>query len=306
VRAHGKTLAVDEAHGAHLAFAGARYPLSAMALGADMCVQSAHKTLPALTPGAYLHVRSPRLDLERLRFFLRLFQTSSPSYPVMESLDTARAYMAGCGAAALEALARDIEEAKRAPDLRGLRFLGAGEGFLADPSRIVLNLRGAGVSGYEAERLLRLKYNVVPEMADPNNVVCIATVSDSGDDIKRLFGAFRFLAASARADAVGAAPTVPAPNRVAFAHEPPPAAMRPSDAINAEGEAVPLRDARGRVSRDVISPYPPGIPALCPGEIITETAAKSLCVVAEAGGRINGLTRGKDGEAYVNVVRRQR
>jgi len=88
----GKILIVDEAHGAHFKF-NKKLPISALDAGADICVQSAHKTLPALTQGAYLHIKSDSVDIEKLEFYLRLLETTSPSYIIMASLDMARALM---------------------------------------------------------------------------------------------------------------------------------------------------------------------------------------------------------------------
>ncbi|NTV89272.1 MAG: aminotransferase class I/II-fold pyridoxal phosphate-dependent enzyme, partial [Clostridiales bacterium] len=210
VHKYGKVLAIDEAHGAHFKF-GENLPMTALAGGADICVQSAHKTLPALTQGSYLHVGSDRIDIERLKFYLRTYQTSSPSYIIMASLDLARAIMQKDGNKLLAGLYKNINEAMHEFNHPGLCFYdesyqGCPEGrcdsldktqpVYRDYSRVVLNTRKLGISGFEAEGLLRREYGIQVEMADMYNVVCITTSSDAKANITALFKAFNKLALS--------------------------------------------------------------------------------------------------------------
>ncbi len=300
VHAHGKILAVDEAHGAHLCF-GKELPGSAMASGADICVQSAHKTLPALTQGAFLHVKSDLIDKERLRFFLGVYQTSSPSYLIMSSLDIAREIMQKDGEMLLERLNGFIKKAKQKYGHPGLCFLnekdvndqGKGRIKFHDPTRVVLNVRKLGITGFLAENLLRSEFGIQAEMADLYNVLCIATVSDSEDDISSLFKAFRELAVRYDGNSSYSGPLV-----TVWGHSLPGQGIKPGAVLHTRREKISIFKSAGRISWDMIAPYPPGIPVLCPGETITEEIIGAIKAIIIAGGSVQGL----DSDQCINVV----
>jgi len=284
VHAHGKILAVDEAHGAHLGFAE-ELPDSAMASGADICVQSAHKTLPALTQGAYLHVGKKRaIDIDRLKFYLGVFQTSSPSYILMSSLDLARDIMQNEGRFLLKRLIGWIKDAKIRYRHENILCL---EGH--DPTRIVFNVRKLGITGFEAGEILRNKYDIQVEMADLYNVVCIAGISDSEENIDRLFRSFRELA-----DTYSCPRTGRTSLKVPFQKTNPeimvPYINTGLDKVSGiKGEKIALQNSAGRICLDIVAAYPPGVPVLCPGEIISEEIIKEIKTIREAGGTILGM-----------------
>lgn len=291
VHSYGKVLMVDEAHGAHLAF-NRRLPPAALECGADMCVQSAHKTLPAFTQGAYLHVKSRRVDTERLKFYLRLLQTTSPSYLIMAMLDVARAIMETRGASLLDKLLDNIKWLKGRCEhggLGGLVFFGDSAskepgGLRHDETRLVINVGKLGITGFMAEEILRREHNIQVEMSDPSNVVCITSVADAREDFGRLHDGLAGLVRQA-ADLphrLGAA--MPAANLCI-----PPSLMKPGDAMNSEGEKVELAKAKGRICRCVITPYPPGIPLVCPGEVILQETVEYIYDIIKIGGNVNGI-----------------
>lgn len=283
VHAYGKPLAVDEAHGAHLAF-NSRLPVSALEAGADICVQSAHKTLPAFTQGAYLHVGSGRIDAERLRYYLDMFQTTSPSYVIMAFLDIAREIMQKSGEALLNGLLDSITTCGARMASTGIKLLGTGDvpGFEFDATRITANVSSLGMTGYNAENLLRRKYNIQVEMSDLHNIVCISTVSDDADGIAKLFDSLSDL------DKYGERGVHPVefeykgltiPNMVA----------EPSEILNAGTVRIALENAAGRVSREIISPYPPGMALVCPGEVFTADTVEYLTHIRQCGGVVHGI-----------------
>lgn len=330
VHRHGKILAVDEAHGAHLKF-GEGLPLCAIEGGADICVQSAHKTLPALTQGSYLHVKGERINLERLKMILRMLQTSSPSYPIMAMLDVAREIMQCYGKTLISKLLGNIEllrkQIEKEDKNKYFRWLTGKDipGGEKDPTRIVINVRNLGITGYEADRFLREKYNIFAEMSDLYNVVFIATIADTGESFDRLKeGLLRLLDYSikdrerARAKAKvnedkkyevnkiikGRINNInnKAPNTIKniglnmglpgiIIKEPgiPEQVMKLKDILYTTGTRVFLDEAEGRISKEIITPYPPGIPLVCPGEVITREIIAYIHELISNGCQVNGV-----------------
>jgi arginine decarboxylase len=313
VHSHDKILIVDEAHGPHLVF-NKRLPVSALEAGADICIQSAHKTLPAFTQGAYLHIGTHRVDIERLEYFLDMFQTTSPSYVIMAFLDMGRAVMQRHGTQLLDRLLDSIGACgcSLCSYERGPVMLDSAStpGFDHDPTRIVVNVSRLGITGYDAERLMRERYSVQSEMSDPANIVFISTVADGPTEIEILFSALEqfWKDYEAVSEGIGemerkqgnllngnnadicsrmkAVYGFSVNNRLLENNT---LESEPLYILNAKTERISLGDAVGRVSKGKIAPYPPGIALVCPGEIITHEAVDLLKVVIEAGGRVHGI-----------------
>lgn len=302
IHKHNKILIVDEAHGAHLSF-NPGLPCGALEGGADICIQSAHKTLPAFTQGAYLHVGSDRVDMERLEYFLDMYQTTSPSYIIMAYLDIAREFMQKNGRRLLGELLTAIRSKAAGLADSGVRLLDRSfiPGFELDGTRITANMTGVGLTGYSAEKLLRESFNIQVEMSDLFNIVCIATVADDDESIGRLFSALSDLKGSASSgirvgtdDILSGIPPYRGLTKPALT-------MRPSELLEAEIERVPLEKAAGRTSRGMLSPYPPGLALICPGEMIGQDAVDYITALIRSGGSVHGA--GDDGT--VAVVRRK-
>ncbi|MGI6143961.1 MAG: aminotransferase class I/II-fold pyridoxal phosphate-dependent enzyme [bacterium] len=283
--AHGRgiPLLVDGAHGPHLGFHPA-LPAGALAAGADMVVHSTHKVLTSLTQSSLLHLKGRRIDRERLVNMLRLVQTSSPSYPLLASLDACRRQMALRGRALLDrllAIAREVRE--RTGTLPGIEVLGPEDlprDFALDPTRLTVGVQGAGFNGPEAAVCLR-EQGVQPEMADPANVVFILTV---GDDATTAEGLARALAA------LSSARRSPRENRKVPGTLPlPPLRLPPREAVFAPRERVPLARARSRIAGEALIPYPPGIPLLNPGEEITPEVIAAFEELRAAGVEFQGV-----------------
>jgi len=308
VHSYNKVLIVDEAHGPHLAF-NKRLPVCSLEAGADICVQSAHKTLPAFTQGAYLHVGSDRIDIDRLEYFLDIYQTTSPSYILMAFLDIARELMQKYGAALLDRLIDSINENKKCFAGRGITLLDKTDvpGFEHDITRLTVNVARLGITGYDAEKLLRQRYNIQAEMSDLTNLVFICTAADSPERIGMLFSVLDKLqkdiacglCAQDRLTDAGTGSggellrwlDEMADRRTELSGrsaEPGGKVADPRYIMNAETERVKLEDAAGRISKCTISPYPPGIALVCPGETISEEAVKYLLDVIKAGGKVHG------------------
>lgn len=283
VHMRGKLLAVDEAHGSHLVF-NSRLPACALEAGADICIQSAHKTLPAFTQGAYLHIGSDRVDLQRLQYFLNIFQTTSPSYIIMAYLDIAREVMQKCGKRLLDSLLDTIEDCNKDMSSAGIKLLDKVDipGFEQDTTRITANMAKLGLTGYSAEILLREKYNIQVEMSDLSNIVCISTVADDSSSMGRLFAGLYDMGRNNRPYN---APTLPVFTGLML----PDQVMDSSEILNASTERIPLMNAPGSISREIISPYPPGMALVCPGEIFTLEIVDYIREIIQYGGIVHGI-----------------
>ncbi len=299
VHQYGKVLIVDEAHGSHLAFNG-KLPKSAMESGADICVQSAHKTLPAFTQGAYLHVKSEKIDKEKLESNLRMLMTSSPSYILMASLDIARSIMQNSGAEMLDNLISSIDdfntEIRKTPEIKTLANKLSEQ---YDKTRLVLNFRECGISGFEAADILRKRFNIQVEMADLYNIICICTVSDGADELKALLMALQTLASEVKGGSgngkkidSGIADEIASGIADGFDIKMPALPLQqtnPNVAVRKDKIWIDIETSAGRISADMVVPYPPGIPVICPGEIILDDTISYICSIIKLGGTVNGL-----------------
>ena len=237
IHERGGKLFVDGAHGAHLPFLG----VGAFS-GADGVVVSAHKTLPALGQSALLFTRGFDPDLVRLR--AGIYGSSSPSYPMLASLDGARQWLEDGGAGAYRRTAREVARLRaRFPSLRGPLPL--------DPARFTLKVK----DGPAFARALESR-GVFPEMEDGGHVVFICTPQDLGENFARLEGALRELE-----DGLGPCPAIPAPPL-------PERVLSLREALFAPSRVRPLEECAGETAAAPVAPYPPGVPVVAPGERI--------------------------------------
>lgn len=265
--AHDLPLLVDEAHGAHLGLHPA-LPRSAVQHGADVVVQSPHKTLGALTQAAWLHVVGERVGRTALTQALALLQSSSPSVLLTGSLDLVRRLMALDGrrligrAVALAARARDSIRAIPGLDCYGPELIDPAHGIAAhDPTKLVIDVRDSGLTGTQLQTRLREQSRVGVEFADPAHIICSLTIADDDESVDVLLDALRRAVAGPREARAADAPVVDLPPI-------PPMALTPRQAFGAPTVAVPLDDAVGRVCGEQVMPYPPGIPLVLPGEVV--------------------------------------
>lgn len=285
-RACGVALLVDEAHGPHFHF-HPDLPVAAEDVGADLVVQSAHKVLSALSQGAVLHRCTARIGEWAIRRALQMIQTTSPSFPIMSSIDLARREMAMHGAGILDQLLQLARQARlRLSRIPGIAVLdanhcrGAGSGlFSLDETKLVFGAPGLSLSGPALQTQLNERYCIHPELAGPGFVLCIMTVGSRQDDVDRLVLAVEAIAADHAARAREGLPQ-PCASLAAMAHalsrQEPSVACSPRQAYFARCRPVPLEQACGRVAAEVVTPYPPGVPVLMPGERITPALTEFL------------------------------
>ena len=270
--ARGVPLLVDEAHGSHLKFLPPGGPQPALEAGADVVVQSCHKTLGSLVGTAMLHVgHASHVDAARVRDCLNLLQSTSPNYLMLASLDAVRRHMSRNGG---ELFARAVERARGLADelaaILGVHALRPAtdprlEGYRSDPLRIVVNVAQTGWTGYEVEKFLRTEYQVEDEFADYFNVVLVLSPGDDEAARERLVEGFR--AVSQRVRPAKDAAALAGPHLL----QPPipPLVLSPREAVLGPVRQVPLSDAMGAVIAETVTFYPPGIPLFMPGERIT-------------------------------------
>jgi arginine decarboxylase len=296
VHAAGKLLLIDEAWGPHFHF-HPDLPLSATSAGADLCINSTHKMLSAFSQCAMLHQKGKRVRLDRLASVLKMFLSTSPNLPMVASLDVARKQMATEGEALLSRTIELAQETRtRLNEIEGIYCFGSElrsrKGVYAlDPTKITVTVTGLGYTGYEASEILRRRHNIQVELADLFNIVALFTIGTTRDAAERLVQAFREMAH------VGRALDMFAPSGVLeqrlkhgnFRLPPiPPMRMRPREAFLAAAEFVNFRQSAGRICAETLTPYPPGIPVIAPGEEITPEIVDYLRLELKAGVRIQG------------------
>jgi len=270
---------VDQAWGAHFGF-HPDLPDHALVAGADALVTSAHKTLPAYTQSAYVLARTERLDADRLDRAFDTLDTTSPSGTIAASADAARAYLARDGAAATGRLL-DVARRARArlrSEVPGLVVVDSDllpAGAQVDPAKVVLSLAGTGADGLLVEEDLIASGHPV-EMADRDTIVPLVTVADDDVAVDRFVDVLAASIDKRRGDPRRVVPSV------SWTVEPE-TVMRPRDAFFAQHEVVAMDEAIGRISAELVAPYPPGIPVLAPGERVTEAAVAGLHVAHTAG-----------------------
>jgi lysine decarboxylase len=275
--AHGARvpLVVDQAWGAHLGF-HPDLPPHALAAGADGFVASAHKTLAAFTQGAYLVARGGLLDLDRLDEAFELLHTTSPSGALLASLDRARMIMATRGEELLGETLRLAAYARgRLAEVEGLVLVDSD-----DPTKLALALPGTGADGLEVEADL-FAQGIRFELANRDTLVPLLTIGDTEAGVERLCDALIASLERRRGE--------PRPPGSASAvwDVTPEKALTPQEAFFAPRETVGAHKAAGRVAAEMVAPYPPGIPAIAPGEVVSGQLVEALREAGAAGTRLS-------------------
>lgn len=285
---HEIVVLVDEAHGAHFGV-GEPFPPSAVSLGADVVVQSAHKTLPAMTMGSYLHVNESFPYREKLKTYLAILQSSSPSYPIMASLDLARYYLAHFSESERLKTIQTIESFHRSlQHIDGLRIVsGDTHQYNQDPLKIVVQST-AGISGFRLQKQFE-QQGVFTELADEENVLFVMPLlpfEHIDSDIKRIKQALRN--ETDRLNITSRKETFEYKTRFSSL------ALSYKDMANASTTLKTLHEAEGNVSAEAIIPYPPGIPLVMKGEVISRESLDMIDRLLAIGARFQGGTNIKE------------
>ncbi|WP_042354608.1 aminotransferase class I/II-fold pyridoxal phosphate-dependent enzyme [Bacillus rubiinfantis] len=283
---------VDEAHGAHF-IVGSPFPTSAVKMGADIVVQSAHKTLPAMTMGAFLHFNSKLLFLDRVKYYLEIFQSSSPSYPIMASLDVARFYLATYNYQDRLFLQEKIQQFKNLlVSIPQIKVLDYPEPIGGDLLKVTIQ-SCCSLNGYELQKQLEAEA-IYTELADPENVLLVLPLLKTDQE-------FPLETAAAKIKLrLAAFPTVEKNQEYtnisngvsSLALDYKTMSILPSREIH-------IKEAAGEICAEQITPYPPGIPLLLEGELITEGKLHQLRNLLVSGAKFQGGTALKQGRLKV-------
>lgn len=327
VHERGRILIVDEAHGAHL-------KEGAVSGGADLVIHSLHKTLPSMTQTALLHVNGERVDRRKLRKYLAMLQTSSPSYVMMASMDSCIRYMekhgeerfsfyhnqytaflrkvGGCRHIRVGKITdvlgkkpprereiyadafngykeygkrKDKEEETQKQKAAGYALVGW------DMGKLVISVKGTSMTGQQLYDILRDEYHLQMEMAASTYVLAIMTVMDTEEGWQRLADAI--VQIDDRIEEAGLM-MQGAQNRI----DEPEQRMTPAQAFHSPQEEIPLAESVGRIAADFIHLYPPGIPLLVPGEVMSEELLRKVQNSIATGLQVHGITE----EGNVSVI----
>lgn len=286
-------LIVDEAHGAHFNF-HPNLPTPALKAGADLTIQSTHKVLGSLTQSSMLHVQGNRINRDRLSQTLQFVQSTSPNYILLASLDAARHQMATQGynlisqTISLAQIARtEISKIQGLSSFGNPDFKPTAGCVNLDITRLTIKVSDLGISGYEADEILRQQFHVTAELPSLHHLTFIISLGNTETDINQLINALKTISLQHPPNTI----PHPLPNFFPIPHNlapTPPFSCR--EAFFAQTETRPLTDCVGRVSAEIICPYPPGIPVLMPGEIVTSDALKFLQQVIALGAKITGCS----------------
>ncbi len=277
VHAYDMPLIVDAAHGPHFAF-HSELPSSALSGGADVVIHSAHKVLAAFTQAALMHVQGERCDRNRLTQALRITQSSSPSYLLLGSLDAARHQMANQGQVLMERTLSLAKAARCQLQDSQLPVLDVSEkkGWQQDLTRLTVDLSAIQTTGFAADAWLHAR-GITAELPTLYQLTFIISLGNSERDIDQLVRGLSQLPATESV----------AKSQLSF--EMPVVGMSPREAFFAPAGCCSVEDAIGRLSADIVCIYPPGIPNLMPGELITKEILNHLKVAQTAGANVSGL-----------------
>lgn len=294
----GALLLVDEAHGAHFGFHKA-FPQSAVTQGADIVIQSLHKTLPSFTQTAVLHCNDPALN-NRIGQFLSIYESSSPSYLLMAGMEQCVGILEKKAHQLFEDYAENLRRVfSQLKALENIQLLeqsivGAGSVHALDPSKLTLQLFTSEMTGPELSERLKEEYHIVMEMQTRDYVLGMTSICDTPEGFARLSKALISIDGELKGKQRARRPD--------FRRTITETALWPYEAAELMSEEVRLSESVGRISAGFISIYPPGIPMLIPGERIDESIPPTLIQAQEDGLKVTGLL-GKDRE-MIEVIRK--
>lgn len=301
VHRKGIPLIVDEAHGAHLGLAAGLAENSCQA-GADFVIHSVHKTLPALTQTALLHVNGNLIDRELLRRFLHIYQSSSPSYLLMASIDNALQNMALEGERAFsDFLTRWSGMQERLAACRHLRF-PSGDKDVQDPGKLLISVKGTDMSGRRLYDRLLQDYHLQLEMAAETYALAMFTVNDTEEGYERMTKAL--LEIDQGMTGTGSREDDWSEKTCDFFCKPDKEAIPLAGAWDMKKATLRLEESIGYCAGEFVNLYPPGIPVLVPGEHITKELYQNICRWIEQGLTVQGIeTRQED--YFIKVINKK-
>lgn len=292
VHGHGGILIVDEAHGAHFPF-HAQFPASAVSCGADIVVQSVHKTLPAFTQTALAHVQGERVERKRFQRFLSIFQSTSPSYVLMAGISRCLTFLEQEGGQRFAAYVGELKAFyEKARELRRIDVLDWVQGFERDISKLIISVKNTSMTGSQLYGILLHRYHLQMEMAQDTYALAMTSVLDTAEGFERLFLALWELDGEL-VEKLGEGRKRPSFSQRELVLSPYQASLRKTGWL-------PLEASEGKIAGDYIYLYPPGIPLLCPGERIDGDCLTWISYYESMGLRLHGISEGEN--AFISII----
>ena len=284
----GIVVIVDEAHGAHLGLSD-KLPKSALEQGADIVIQSIHKTLPSFTQSSIIHVQGDLIDKKNLERFLKIVQSSSPSYVMMASLEIAIDIYDRYGKDLMQGLLSNIDDfEKDLSEINGVKVLKG-----HDKTKVFVSLKDLGINGYDLEETLRYKYNIQVELSNYYGVLLICTIGNEKDDFDQFLCAIKSivedLSGDKNNDLDKSEDNVTKLMKLNYPDLIPQKIISPREAFYSDKKAVLLKESIRKISGEYIIPYPPGISLTSPGEIITQEVIDYILACKQYGMHVSGL-----------------
>ncbi|GKX32221.1 lysine decarboxylase [Vallitalea longa] len=298
VHKYNKILMVDEAHGSHFKF-NDYFPKTSLELGVDIVIQSAHKTLPSLTQSAMLHIKSDKIDSRKLQNALSIFQTSSPSYILMTSLDDCRDMIDTKGSKLFARYVHNLKDCryKLKTQLTNLELIdqeviGNKYIFDMDCSKIVIDCTETDITGTRLDEILRNKYNIQVELSGINHIIAMTSICDGKSGFRKLVKALVEIDSKLRKNHI-------INNKYDIIYNTQ-TCYNPKEASTKNKYKIQLENAAGRISGDFVIPFPPGIPLIIPGEVITTENINLINEYTDIGIEIMGLDDKKN--KTINII----
>jgi len=276
--AHEKNMAVivDEAHGSHLGLSE-KLPKTALEQGADIVIQSTHKTLPSFTQSSMVHTQGNRVDKDKLGTILSMIESSSPSYILMSSLELAVDIYETKGKELMEDLLLNIDKFRE--NIAHNEFIDVYND--DDKTKLFISSKKLGITGYELEIILRGSYNIQVELANYYGVLLICTIGNESDDFKMMENALNNISKKYYKEKII--------EHVEYPMEIPVKSLSPREAFYKPKKSVKIYESVGKICGEYIIPYPPGISLLSPGEIITKEIIDYILMCNEKGMNVSGI-----------------
>lgn len=284
----GIVVIVDEAHGAHLGLSD-KLPKSALEQGADIVIQSVHKTLPSFTQSSIIHVQGELVDKKNLERFLKIVQSSSPSYVMMSSLEIAIDIYDRYGKELMQELLSNIDDfEKDLSKIDGVRILKG-----HDATKVFVSLKDIGINGYDLEEILRYKHNIQVELSNYYGVLLICTIGNEKSDFDKFLCAIKSIVEDLNIDENNnldkSEDNVKKLMKLNYPDLIPQKIISPREAFYGNKRSVALKESVGKISGEYIIPYPPGISLTSPGEVITQEVIDYILTCKEYGMNVSGL-----------------
>ncbi|MBU0996442.1 MAG: aminotransferase class I/II-fold pyridoxal phosphate-dependent enzyme [Firmicutes bacterium] len=293
---NGMLVLVDEAHGAQFYF-NERMPFTAMEASADISASSFHKTAGSFTQSSVILTKGKRIDHVRLRSTINMLQSTSPSALLLASLDVARKTMYFQGAKRIDRLLKMAEDARSIlrtiPGIKVIDkdYILSKGGFDFDETKVVIKVSDLGITGFEVYKIMRKKYNIQLELAESHIILAVLTIGTTKEDLDNLVFAFKSLSKKY----YKLRNKLP---KIKFDYQFPETYTRPRDAYHAPKISVELHEAYDEISAESIMIYPPGIPLVIPGEIITQEVIDDIDFYVKKGSVVHSdLDNG-----YVKII----